>query len=243
MATDIERLILIGHSEKISGEEFNRKFLYSLPTNPRVLSLGFYELLALIKGLALLELDQDKYTFGSTTSIGKLLKIIKAIKIDDGQLVTDLIEWLFSHRKNSYIPFGIHIPLEVKSILDYEDYENNRELHRIQMAALDQERSKTAKDKRIANIEDHKNTAETKNLERTQIINRLKRLTIKSRIKYIIESDQQINYFPEEFAEISGLDFEKIPKELLSGLAVKLAHAKSNSAWRRLYPVVKAILN
>lgn len=236
---EINKLIAIGQCGQKAGVEIGRDFLYSLPNETKVKSLSFGNLIYLIRGVAILELDQDKYQFGSTTVVGHLLKALKLRKSEGrGQAITDLINWLLSHRKNPYIPFGIDITLSVKSINDYNEYCVVKINHQEKMEAINKLRSTKAKRNKQVNILRHQQVADKKNEERTATIKKLKRLTVKSRLRHILISDKPINYFPEEWAELDASEFEKLPKDLMEKLYLKLGQAKSGSNWCNLKKVI-----
>lgn len=239
----INHLITVGIEGKAPAEKFSRKILYSLPRNPRVRSLTFDDLIYLMKGLAILEQDQDRYRFGSTTVMGNLLKLLKFKDTEHkDRKVNDLINWMLNNRSNSYIPFGMNVPLHVKSISDYAAYENKRFNHRLEMDKIKEERSVEPKKKKKANELQHKILSEAKKKDRAKLISRLNKLKTANRLKYILESNDPINMFPEEYSELTSYELEKLTPANLLKLSKKLDFAQRGSRWKMLKKVINEYL-
>lgn len=83
----------------------------------------------------------ERLIFGSTSVIPHLLKMLDQDKIEQEGA---LIDWLFSHRTNPYIPFGYQIPLGINSREEYGNYEERRAKHREERNAIDQEAHRAA---------------------------------------------------------------------------------------------------
>lgn len=239
----INHLITVGIEGKAPAEEFSRKILYSLPRNPRVKSLTFDDLIYLMKGLAILEQDQVRYCFGSTTVMGKLLKLLKLKDAENkDSRVNELINWMLANRTNSYIPFGLSVQIHVKSISDYAAYENKRFNHRLEMDKLKEERSIESKKKKKANELQHKTLSDAKKEDRAKLISRLNKLTTTNRLKYILESSDPINMFPEEYSELTSYELESLTADNLLKLSKKLDFAKKGSGWKILKTVINEYL-
>lgn len=237
----ISILIEIGAGADVGKDIIDRKYIYSLRNNPLVTSLSTLSLIDLIRGLAILENSQN-YCFGSTSIIGSLLKILKLRSDVDKQVITDLTNWLLANRVNPYIPFGVNLDLEIKSIKSYEAYLRIKEEHRQKMAENTSIISKEAKKRKNLIREKHKSLATRNNDDRKMIMKKLKRLIPTSRFKYIVESDRPIAFFAEEFSELSGEELNKIPLDLLQEMQVKLKHASRKSAWYVLRKLIKVLL-
>lgn len=237
----INHLITLGENGVIGTEKFSKKLLYSLPINPRVKILSFVDLSNLMRGLAIVENTVEGYgSFGSTTVMGKLLKLLKTKDTEDKEKkINDLINWLLNNRNNPYIPFGVYVPIEVKSIRDYALHENEKYKHREEMEAENKKRSARAKAEKIKKVTEHKKRQKVNVDKRNEIIKKTKRLNIINKFKWITESDYTINFYPEEYAEISSNELEKIPKDLLEKLYSKLENAKKGSKWRFLRNIIK----
>lgn len=239
----INYLITVGIEGKAPEEEFSRKILYSLPRNPRVRSLTFDDLIYLMKGLAILEQDQVRYCFGSTTVMGKLLKILKLKDADNKDIrIKELINWMLANRTNEYIPFGLSVPIHVKSISDYAAYENKRFDHRLEMDKIKEERSVESKKRKKANELRHSTLSEAKKEDRAKLISRLNKLTTVNRLKYILESSDPINMFPEEYSELTSYELESLTADNLLKLSKKLDLAKKGSGWKTLKKVINEFL-
>lgn len=240
----INHLIALGEKGVIGDEQFSKKLLYSLPANPKVRTLSFIDLQNLMKGLAIFENTKEGYgAFGSTTVMGKLLKILKTKNTEDKEKkINDLINWLLNNRNNPYIPFGVHVPIEVKSIKGYGEHENKIYQHRKEMEAENEKRAKEAKSKKIKNVAEHKERKEKNIEQRGEIIRKTKRLNVVNKFKFITEFDYSINIYPEEYAEISSDELEKIPKEVLEKVLLKLESAKRGSKWKALRNIINDYL-
>jgi len=100
-----------------------------------------------IKGMVLLE---NSLHLGSTSRIWKFMQRL------DLYTDIDLMDWIFAHRNNPYIPFGKGAPsLEVQSYSQYLNYEKERQTHHEKMLALDMERSRLAKERKDRIREEH----------------------------------------------------------------------------------------
>lgn len=94
---------------------------------------------------------ENSLHLGSTSRIWKFMQRL------DLYTDTELMDWIFAHRNNPYIPFGKGAPsLEVQSYSQYLNYEKERQAHLEKMLALDIERSKLAKERKNRIREEHK---------------------------------------------------------------------------------------
>ena len=107
------------------------------------------------------------FIFGSTTVIPHLLKMLVQENIEQEGA---LIDWLFSHRTNPYIPYGYQIPLGINSREEYGEYEERRTKHREERNAIDQEAHRAAVARKLEKARLH---------EERSAVNRLKRLNEK----------------------------------------------------------------
>ena len=116
----VNMLIKIGLDKAIECE-FNRnevmEIIHSQQFDIFVSKLDGVERDLLIKGLCKFE-EYPDMQFGSTSQIKNLIK-----SVDDDTERSDLVNWLFLNRKNTYIPYGFSIPLSIKSGAEYIDYE------------------------------------------------------------------------------------------------------------------------
>jgi len=240
----INDIITLGENGSIGDKKFSKKLLYSLPINPRVRALSFVDLENLMKGLAFIENTEEGYgSFGSTTVMGKLLELLKKKNIEDKQKrVETLVNWMLNNRNNPYIPFGHNVPIQIKSIKEYALYEHQRCKHREKMEVEKQERSELAKKNKMKIVAEHKEKQEKHSDTRIEIIKKTKRLNVVNRFRMITKSDHPINIYPEEYAEISIDDLEKIPKDLLEQILLKLEHSKKGSQWSVLKKVINDYL-
>ncbi|MBP9867141.1 MAG: hypothetical protein KBC41_03650 [Candidatus Pacebacteria bacterium] len=135
-------LIKLGGGEQIQvtmSRNLVMDVIHSEDFSDSLSELEEQDIVTLLKGLCLFEKLPDMQ-FGSTTQIPKILKIFE----HELQRLQDLIDWLFVNRDNPYIPYGGHIPLQVKSLLEYHDYEKRREEHRQKMREEDQKKHQEA---------------------------------------------------------------------------------------------------
>lgn len=135
----IQLLIMLGSGKQIQVS-MNRNsamgVIHSGDFIPSLKKLEEQDLIILIKGLCLFEKLPDMQ-FGSTSQIYRILEILEH---QSKNRHADLIDWLFANRDNPYIPYGGHVPLQVKSLLEYHEYEKERHEHRQKMREKDQER-------------------------------------------------------------------------------------------------------
>lgn len=100
-----------------------------------------------LKGLILLE---NSLRLGSTSQIWKFMNRL------DLYNDAELMDWIFPHRNNPYIPFGsFRPPLEVRSYSQYLEYIKKHQEHREKMIGLDMERSRLAKERKNMIREEH----------------------------------------------------------------------------------------
>lgn len=240
----INDIITLGENGIIGDKEFSKKLLYSLPINPKVKALSFIDLENLMKGLLAIENTKEGYgAFGSTTVMGKLLKLLKLKDIENKESrVNSLINWMLDNRNNPYIPFGVHVPLEVKSVKGYALHESAKYKRREERETENKRRSEQAKAKKTKKVTEHKERQNTNLKKRDDVIKKTKKLNIVNKFKWIVESEYPINIYPEEYAEISSDELEKIPKDLLEKILLKLKYAKKGSQWKVLKNVISDYL-
>lgn len=240
----INDIITLGENGSIGDKKFSKKLLYSLPINPKVKALSFIDLENLMKGLLVIENNKEGYgDFGSTTVMGKLLKLLKYKDIENkDNRINSLINLMLDNRNNPYIPFGVHVPIEVKSISGYAQHENEKYERKKRMEAEQQAASELAKKNKIKIATEHKKRKENNLDKRTEIIKKVKRLNTVNRFQALIESDYNINIYPEEYAEISSDELQKIPHDLLEKILLKLKYSKKGSQWRMLKNIINNYL-
>ncbi len=237
----VDIIIKIGSGADAGKGVFDRKYIYPLRNNPLIINLSTSNLMNFIRGLAILENSQD-YCFGSTSIISSLLKTLKLRSDINRQSVTDLTNWLLANRINSYVPFGINLDLEIKSVEDYQKYLQIKESHRQKMTKKTAQISNEAKKRNNIITEEHKAIAMKNNDERKAVMRILKKLVPMSRFRRIVESDRPIAFFTEEFSELSGEELNKIPLDLLKKMQVKLRQAPKKSAWHVLRKLIESWL-
>ncbi|MFC1681533.1 hypothetical protein ACFL1S_07095 [Pseudomonadota bacterium] len=133
----IETLILIGTDVESHGR-WDSKDLHSLKNiisineafgdwNILAKILKTNELTALIKGLTIAERELS-WTGGSASGGWRLYKALverrtgatwTAPESFNDPIVHEVTEWVLTNRSNEYLPFGGHLPLNVKSIRQY----------------------------------------------------------------------------------------------------------------------------
>lgn len=110
------------------------------------------------------------------------------------------------------------------------------------MEAEQQAASELAKKNKIKIVTEHKKRKENNSDKRIEIIKKIKRLNIVNRFQTLTESDYNINIYPEEYAEISSDELQKIPHDLLEKILLKLKHSKKGSQWRMLKNIINDYL-
>ena len=148
----VDMLIKIG-LDKIVECNFSRNvvmdIIHSQQFNIFVSKLDVVERSLLIKGLCKFE-EYPDMQFGSTSQIKNLIK-----SINDGIEKSNLIDWLFINRKNTYIPYGFDIPLFIKSEAEYVDYEQKRSEHRKNMLDIDQKNHLEVLERKRKKMQEH----------------------------------------------------------------------------------------
>lgn len=148
----VDMLIKIGLDKTVECE-FSRnevmEVIHSRQFDIFVSKLDGVERSLLIKGLCKFE-EYPDMQFGSTSQIKKLIQLV-----DDSTERSDLINWLFLNRKNTYIPYGFDIPLSIKSEAEYIDYEQKRSEHRKDMLDLDQKNHTEALERKRKKMQEH----------------------------------------------------------------------------------------
>lgn len=154
MTKNIQELhqLIIDAGRSGDAAEFNIKEIsnyHQLATDllSRPLPVGKENRCDFLKGLILLE---NGLRLGSTSQIWKFMKRL------DLYNDAELMDWIFVHRNNPYIPFGsFRPPLEVRSYSQYLEYDKKHQERREQMTGLDMERSRLAKERKNKISKEH----------------------------------------------------------------------------------------
>ncbi len=240
--------------EKILTIPNAREQIYALPEMLSTAKLDVSELELIIRGVCRIEgwggnhfaEIPERLTFGSTSVIPALVRMLDPTSVErEGAL----IDWLFSHRTNPYIPFGRQVPFGINTYNEYREYEHKRDAKReanranqLAVEKVDKEKSHQAKEQRVKIAQAHAERSSKNGVLRKVLLKRLGDMTPAQRLQEIARSEHSAGYYPEEYANVSDDVIAELPANVRLKLWEKTKMMSGKTTWGSLSRKLKPLL-
>lgn len=208
---------------RISGISFSRALA----------SLAIKDFVSLVKGFALYE-QMTGNGAGSTSQVHRYLAAFKQYYGTDENVAKRLETWLLANRSNPYVPYGVHVPLEIRSFSQFTKYNAARARHRAKMVRIDERRSKLAKKRANKNRTVHALRKTKRERTRDALIEKLTTMSRRKQLEYIALSEYPIDFFPASFAWSKMDDISKLSEAVQGKLLRKVDAGKRGGKWRAI---------